>query len=69
MISTTSGRYAKEALLVWAAYKPQIVGVDYDSYVVTPMKQTVGGSDEGRPFYLTRGAGGTWILSPVNENS
>ena len=54
----------KEALRVWAAYKPQIVGVDYDSCVVTPMKQTVGGSGEGRPFYLTRRANGTWTLAP-----
>jgi len=58
----------KEALRVWAAFKPQIVGVDYDSCVVPPMKRTVGGSEEGRPFYHTRATGGAWIVSPVDEN-
>jgi hypothetical protein len=54
----------QEARRVWAAYKPQIVGIDYDSCVVTPMKQTAGGSDEGRPFYLTRQTDGSWSLTP-----
>jgi len=53
----------KEALRVWAAYKPQIIGVDYDTCVVTPMKQTRG-AEAGRPFYLTKAADGTWSLAP-----
>lgn len=54
----------QEARRVWAAYKPQIIGVDYDTCVVTPMKQTTGGGDEGRPFYLTRRPDGSWTLAP-----
>ena len=54
----------KEALQVWAAYVPEIAGSKYDSFVITPMKRTPGGSDEGRPFYLTRHANGSWSLSP-----
>jgi hypothetical protein len=54
----------QEARRVWAAYKPHIIGVDYDTCVVTPMKQTTGGGDEGRPFYLTRHPDGSWTLAP-----
>ena len=52
----------KEALRVWGVYLPQIAGDDYDSCVVTPVKQTASGGGAGRPFYLTRRAPGTWIL-------
>jgi hypothetical protein len=50
----------QEALRVWAAYKPQIIGVDYDSVVVTPTKQDAGGDIEGRPNYLKRMPDDTW---------
>jgi len=52
----------REALRVWAAYKPQIIGIDYNACVVTPMKQTARGDEAGRPFYVTRYADGTWAL-------
>lgn len=52
----------KEARRVWAAYKPQIVGIDYNACVVTPMRQTASGDEAGRPFYVTRSADGTWAL-------
>lgn len=54
----------KEAQRVWAAYRPQIIGIDYDSCVVTPMKKTPGASEEGRPFYLNRNPDGTWTMQP-----
>jgi hypothetical protein len=51
-----------EAVRVWAAYRPQIIGVDYDSCVVTPMKRTANGSESGRPYYLTKRPDGTWVM-------
>ena len=47
----------QEALRVWAAYLPQVVGIDYDSAVVTAEKP---GTGEGRPMYLKRLPDGTW---------
>lgn len=52
----------QEALRVWAAYLPQIVGADYDSAVVTAEKTDDAGDEEGRPVYLKRMADGTWQL-------
>ena len=52
----------QEALRVWAAYLPQIVGIDYDSAVVTAEKTDEGGGEEGRPVYLKRMSDGTWQL-------
>ena len=54
----------EEAQRVFAAYRPQIAGIDYDSCVVTPMKKTPGGSEEGRPFYLNKNPDGTWTMQP-----
>ncbi len=51
-----------EAARVWAAYRPQIIGVDYDTCVVTPMKRIASGSESGRPYYLTKHADGTWVM-------
>ena len=53
-----------EARRVWMEYKPGILGTDYDTCVVTPVKQDAGGSEEGRPFYFTKGADGRWSLQP-----
>ena len=53
----------QEALHVWAAYLPQIIGVDYDSAVVTPEKKDEGGGMEGRPLYLKRAPDGTWQVT------
>jgi len=47
----------QEALRVWAAYKPQIVGTDYDTCVVTPIDAASGA---GRPIYLKPDAQGQW---------
>jgi len=52
-----------EALQVWVAYLPQIIGIDYDSAVVTPEKPDAAGSVEGRPIYLKRMADGTWQVT------
>ncbi len=50
----------EEALRVWAAYEPQVMGSDYDSCVITPIRKTSGGSEAGHPFYFTRRADGSW---------
>lgn len=53
----------QEALRVWAVYKPDFVGADYDTCAVTPMKQTAsGGAEAGHPFYFRRLADKTWTL-------
>jgi len=53
-----------EARRVFALYLPQIIDQDYDTCVVTPMRQTVGGDEEGRPYYFTRQTNGQWSLGP-----
>jgi hypothetical protein len=53
-----------EARRVFALYLPQIIDQGYDTCVVTPMRQTVGGDDEGRPYYFTRQTNGQWSLGP-----
>jgi len=52
----------QEAQRVWAAYLPQLQGIDYDTAVITPEKQDAGGSMEGRPFYLKHMPDGAWQL-------
>ena len=53
-----------EARRVFALYLPQIIDQGYDTCVVTPMQRTVGGDEEGRPYYFTREANGQWSLGP-----
>jgi hypothetical protein len=53
-----------EARRVFALYLPQIIGLGYDTCVVTPMRQTVGGDEEGRPYYFTSQPSGQWSLAP-----
>jgi len=53
-----------EARRVFAAYLPQLVGLDYDTCVITPMRRTSGGDEEGRPYYFAREPDGRWSLQP-----
>jgi len=53
-----------EARRTFAMYLPQLVGLDYDTCVVTPMQRTASGDQEGRPYYFTREPDGRWSLQP-----